>query len=81
MVQWIVAIALAVTLVFLFTFPALQRRHTARKRLTDPRYSPPRIMGVIDELYHPDAHATRQITEAQREVPAEAPAPGDKPHE
>jgi hypothetical protein len=35
-------------------------------------------MGVVDELYHPDAHATRQITEDQREVPAEAPTPGAK---
>lgn len=76
--EWIVAGAVAVTLAFLFSYPALQRRHTARKRLTDSRYSPPRIMGIVDELYHPDAHATRQITEDQREVPAEAPIPGDK---
>jgi hypothetical protein len=78
MIGWIVAGAVAVTLAFLFTYPSLQRRHTARQRLIDPRYSPPRIMGIIDELYHPDAHATRQITEDQREVPAEAPVPGDK---
>ena len=73
--EWIVAAAVLLTLAFLFTYPALQRRHTARKRLTDPRYTPPRIMGVIDELYHPDAHATQQIVEAQYTAPAKAPLP------
>ena len=78
MIGWIVAGAVALTLAFLFSYPALQRRHTARMRLTDPRYTPPRFMGIVDELYHPDAHAARQIAEDQREVPAEAPIPGDK---
>lgn len=79
MMEWIVAGAVALVLVFLFAYPSLQRRHTARKRLTDPRYTPPRILGVVDELYHPDAHASKQIVEDQRAAPAKAPLPGDRP--
>ncbi len=75
MIGWIVAGIVAVTLAFLFSYPALQRRHTARVRLTDPRYMPPLIMGIVDELYHPDAHATQQIVEAQYKAPAKAPVP------
>lgn len=75
---WIVAAALTVTLGFLFGFPTWQRGHTRRKQAIDPRYTPPRILGIVDELYHPDAHATQQIVESQREVPAEAPLPGDR---
>lgn len=75
MVEWIVAGAVALTLAFLFTYPALQRRHTARRRLTDSSYTPPRVLGIIDELYHPDAHATRQIVEAEYTAPAKAPLP------
>ena len=79
MIGWIVAGAVLLTLAFLFAYPSWQRWETAKKRQTDPRYTPPRVMGIIDELYHPDAHATRQITEDQREMPAEAPLPGAKP--
>ena len=76
--EWIIAAAVAAVLAFLFTYPSMQRRYTARQRQKDPRYTPPRVMGIFDELYHPDAHAARQIAEDQREVPAEAPIPGDK---
>jgi hypothetical protein len=79
MATWITVGAAALILAFLVAYPSWRRRHTARRRLTDPRYTPPRILGVVDELYHPDAHATQNIVEAQREVPAEAPVPGDKP--
>ena len=76
--EWIVAAAVAAILAFLFTYPSMQRRHTARQRLKDPRYSAPRVLGIVDELYHPDAHATRQIVEAEYKAPAKAPLPGDK---
>ena len=76
--EWIVAAAVVLTLAFLFSYPSLQRRDTAKKRKADPRYMPPRVLGIIDELYHPDAHATRQIVEDQRELPAKAPLPGGK---
>ena len=75
MTGWIVAGAVALTLAFLFAYPAFQKRYTRRRRLTDSRYTPPRIMGVIDELYHPDAHATQQIVEAEYTAPAKAPLP------
>jgi hypothetical protein len=75
MVGWIVAAAVAMILAFLLSYPTLHRRHTARRRLTDSSYTPPRILGVIDELYHPDAYATRQIVEAQYRAPAKAPLP------
>jgi hypothetical protein len=78
MIGWIVAAAVLLTLAFLFSYPSLQRRETARKRQTDPRYTPPRVMGIIDELHHPDAHATRQIVEAEYKAPAQAPLPGDR---
>ncbi len=77
MVSWIVGAAVVLVLVFLFSYPALQKRHTARRRLADADYSPPRIMGVVDELFHPDAHVTRQIVEQQNAAPAKAPLPGD----
>ena len=78
MIGWIVAGAVVVTLAFLFSYPSWQRWETRRKRQTDPRYTPPRVMGIVDELYHPDAHATRQIVEDERKAPAKAPLPGDK---
>ena len=76
--EWIVAGAVLLTLAFLFAYPSWQRWETAKKRQTDPRYTPPRVMGIIDELYHPDAHATRQIVEDERKAPAKAPLPGDR---
>lgn len=72
---WIVLGAVALVLAFLVAYPSWQRRHTARRRETDSRYTPPRIMGIVDELYHPDAHATRHIVEAQYTAPAKAPLP------
>ena len=75
---WIVAGAVLLTLAFLFSYPSWQRWETRRKRLKDPRYTPPRIMGIVDELYHPDAHATQQIVEAEYKAPAKAPLPGGK---
>jgi hypothetical protein len=78
MIGWIVAGAVLLTLAFLFSYPTWQRWETRRKRLKDPRYTPPRVMGIVDELYHPDAHASRQIVEAEYKAPAKAPLPGDK---
>jgi hypothetical protein len=76
--EWIVAASVILILVFLFSYPSLERWNTRRKRAKDPRYSPPRIMGVLDELYHPDAHATRQIVQDERALPAKAPLAGGK---
>jgi len=35
--------------------------------------------GVIDEIFHPNAKDAREIWEAQTELPAPAPIPGDRP--
>ena len=38
------------------------------------------FMGAaFDEVFHPDAKAAREVWEAETELPAEAPAPGDPP--
>jgi len=34
---------------------------------------------AFDEVFHPDAKEARLIWEAQTELPAPAPAPGDPP--
>ncbi|AYG02772.1 hypothetical protein [Gryllotalpicola protaetiae] len=36
-------------------------------------------IGVFDEVFHPESHQARLVWEAQTELPAPAPAPGDKP--
>lgn len=36
-------------------------------------------IGVFDEVFHPESHQARLIWEAQTELPAPAPTPGDKP--
>jgi hypothetical protein len=74
------AIAFVVIAAFalsMFFWPRLFRWDLARKRKKDARYVPPRVMGVFDEVFHPDAHAASQIQEAEREIPAPAPLPGD----
>lgn len=73
----IVIAAIVVLFAFFLAYPAWLKAVTRRRRLVDPDHSPPRPLAIVDELYHPDAHATRQIVESQREVPAEASAPGD----
>jgi hypothetical protein len=77
------AVAFVVLILFalsMFFWPRMFRWDTQRKRAKDPRYVPPRVMGVFDEVYHPDAHAASQIQEAERVIPAPAPLPGDPLH-
>lgn len=63
---------------FFFVYPVWFKRAVRKRRAIDPDYSPPRPLAIVDELYHPDAHATRQIVEDERVIPAKAPLPGDK---
>jgi hypothetical protein len=37
-------------------------------------------VGVFDEVFHPEAKNARVMWEAQTELPAPAPTPGDKPN-
>ncbi len=39
-----------------------------------------RGFGVIDEMFHPDAAAARDIREAEAILPAPTPIPGDPPY-
>lgn len=68
----------ALLFAFFFAYPVWFRKAVRRRRATDPDYSPPRPLAIVDEIYHPDAHATRQIVEDERVLPAKAPLPGDK---
>ncbi|KRC62435.1 hypothetical protein ASE14_00930 [Agromyces sp. Root81] len=36
------------------------------------------VIGTFDEIFHPEAHAANVIWEAQKELPAPLPLPGDK---
>lgn len=62
---------------FFFAYPVWFKKAVRRRRAIDPDYSAPRPLAIIDELYHPDAHATRQIVEDERVLPAKAPLAGD----
>jgi hypothetical protein len=39
------------------------------------------LPGLLDEVFHPQAHEARLIQEVERELPAPAPAPGEGPLE
>ncbi len=77
MASAIVAVGLVLFAASMFFWPRLFRWDSRRKRARDPRYAPPRVMGVFDEVFHPDAHAASQIQEAEHVMPAPAPLPGD----
>lgn len=66
-----VGISLAAALIALpWLFPAHRKRH-ARSVMS----------GAIDpfeEIWHPNGHETKHIWQAQAELPAPAPLPGDK---
>lgn len=71
-------IAIVVTVVvilcaFFIGWPALVRH----RRSTDPNYSPPRVIGVLDELYQPSAHNAELEKDVRREMSAPAPNPDE----
>ncbi len=76
--EFIVLGAVVVIFAFFLAYPAWFKAQTRKRRAIDPDYSPPRPLAIVDELYHPDAHATRQIVEDERVLPAKAPLPGDR---
>lgn len=68
----VVGVALAIAFVALpWLMPKQRRRHarSIQHGAIDP----------LDEIYHPSGHETKQIWEAQAELPAPAPDPGDPP--
>jgi hypothetical protein len=76
--EWILLAVLVLWIATMFAWPSWYRAYTRQKRAADSRYTPPHVMGIFDELYHPDAHAAAQYQEAQAIVPAPAPLPGDR---
>ena len=73
----LIIVGLAGVGVLFFFMPALLKAETAKKRRADPRYRPPGSLRVFDEIFHPTAHSAFQQIEAEQEVPAPAPLPGD----
>lgn len=69
----IVIAAVALLCAFFIGWPAVVRH----RRRTDPNYAPPRVLGVLDELYQPSAHNAELIKEVQREMTAPAPSPDE----
>lgn len=72
----IVASMIAVGVLFL-CMPALMKAEARKKRRTDARYRPTASFGVLDEIFHPTAYSAFQQIEAEKQVPAPAPLPGD----
>lgn len=56
---------------FFIGWPAVVRH----RRRIDPNYSPPRVIGVLDELYQPSAHNAELVKDVQREASAPVPSP------
>jgi len=78
MLETLVLIGALAVCALLLLWPLWFKAETRAKRRKNPGYNPPNVMGILDELYHPDAHQASQIQEVQRELPAPAPTPGDK---
>ena len=74
----LIVAGIIVVAVLLLAWPAWLKAETRAKRLTNPAYSPPHMMGMFDELFHPSAHHATQVQQEQRVLPAPAPTPGDK---
>lgn len=69
----IVVAAVVVLCAFFIGWPALVRH----RRSSDPNYAPPRVIGVLDELYQPSAHNAELEKDVRREMSAPAPSPDE----
>lgn len=49
-----------------------------RERNSQHQQAKAGVIGVVDEVFHPEAHEAHIVWEAQKEVPAPAPLAGDK---
>ncbi|MBD8102944.1 hypothetical protein [Plantibacter sp. CFBP 8775] len=49
-----------------------------RERHSQHRQAKAGVIGVVDEVFHPEAHEAHVVWEAQKEMPAPAPLVGDK---
>ena len=69
----IVIAAVVILCAFFIGWPALVRH----RRRTEPGYTPPRVIGVLDELYQPSAHNAELEKDVRRELSAPAPSPDE----
>ncbi len=72
----LVTVVAIVTFVFILVFVGVNDRK--RRRKDGSVLSG--IVGTFDEAFHPEAARASEIREVQRELPAEAPTPGDPIH-
>ncbi len=75
--EWMPVAGLVLAIGVGLGWPVWYLSRVRRKRRVDASYESPRILGIVDELYHPDAHAAAQIHEVAKVLPAPAPLPGD----
>jgi hypothetical protein len=70
--------ALVVVLIgFMFTLPFYLHRHPERRSPSGSKASG--MLGIGDELFHPDAYAARLVLDEQQRIVEPAPTPdGDK---
>ena len=59
---------------FAVSIPAMRRRKNER-----PSGAASGMLGVMDEIFHPNAYEASIIMESQNEAGAPAPSPEDKP--
>lgn len=76
----VITVGLVAVGVAALVWPVWFRLETRAKRRRDPRYSPPHMMGILDEIYHPTAYSAIKIVEVETRAPAPAPLPGDPEH-
>jgi hypothetical protein len=75
LVSVILIVMVVAIFVWFLAMPWLVRGERRRQR----RKAQSGTIGVFDELFHPEGHQARIMWEAQTELPAPAPTPGDKP--
>ncbi|SDS68820.1 hypothetical protein [Microterricola viridarii] len=60
-------------------WPLLGPRLAASERKRRRRSAGGGMLGVVDEVFRPQTHEAHLVWEAQQELPAPAPLPGDGP--
>jgi hypothetical protein len=77
--EMLITVALVGAGVTALVWPVWFRAQTRARRRKDPRYAPPHLMGVFDEVFYPSAYSAVQIIDVETRAPAPAPRPGGRP--
>ncbi|MET4581905.1 hypothetical protein ABIE21_001395 [Conyzicola nivalis] len=75
----LITVALVRAGITALVWPVWFRAQTRARRRKDPRYAPPHLMGVFDEVSYPSAYSAVQIIDVETRAPAPAPRPGGRP--